>query len=62
MKIKEILAWIYIILSVFFWVAFIAGADSIEESGLLATFLIIGAIDIAVGKILNIIGFINNKE
>jgi len=61
-KIKDLIIWIYIIVSILFWIVFIAGIESIVESNLFIWFAIIAAVDIGFAKALNIISFYEKND
>jgi len=53
-KLKNAIGWIYIIISILFWIVFITGIESIVENNMFALFIAIGIVDIILGKILDI--------
>lgn len=53
-KFKNVISWIYIVISILFWIVFITGIESIMENNMFALFIAIGIVDIILGKILDI--------
>jgi len=51
---KNIIVWVYLVISILFWVVFITGAESIMKNNLFLLFVVIGIIDVILGKILKI--------
>lgn len=60
-KFKNVISWIYIVISILFWVVFITGIESIMENNLFLLFAIIGMIDVISGKIIKIENFLKEN-
>lgn len=60
-KFKNVIVWIYLVISILFWVVFITGIESIIENKLFLLFAIIGIVDVISGKIIKIENFLKEN-
>lgn len=60
-KFKNVIVWVYLVISILFWVVFITGIESIMENNLFLLFAIIGIIDVISGKIIKIENFLKEN-
>lgn len=60
-KFKNVIVWVYLVISILFWVVFITGIESIMENNLFLLFAIIGMIDVISGKIIKIENFLKEN-
>lgn len=60
-KFKNVIVWVYLVISILFWVVFITGIESIMENNLFLLFAIIGTIDVISGKIIKIENFLKEN-
>lgn len=60
-KFKNVIVWVYLVISILFWIVFITGIESIMENNLFLLFAIIGIIDVISGKIIKIENFLKEN-